>query len=273
MGNPIVAGRAIEWRDIHTKAPVVMVSENYAREVWGEPSKAIGRRIRNTPKNPWREIIGVVGEERQDGVTRPAPTIIYWPMQMEQFWDQNTFIQRSLVYAIRSSRLRDPGFMTSVQQAVWSVNQNLPLARVRTLREIYDESMAQTSFTLVILGIAAAVTLLLGIVGIYGVIAYVVAQRRREVGIRMALGAAAGEVQGLFLRHGLVITAIGLGMGIAASAGITRLMGTLLYEVSALDPLTYGLAIVALGSIAVLATWLPARQATRVDPAMALRGE
>jgi predicted permease len=273
MGNPIIAGRAIEWRDIHTKTPVVMVSENYAREVWGDASKAIGRRIRNSPKNPWREIIGVVGEERQDGATQPAPPIIYWPMQMDQFWGQAVFIQRSLVYAIRSSRLRDPGFMTSVQQAVWSVNQNLPLARVRTMREIYTESMAQTSFTLVILGIAAAVTLLLGIVGIYGVIAYVVAQRRREVGIRMALGAAAGEVQALFLRHGLVITAIGLAVGFAASAGMTRLMGTLLYEVSALDPLTYGLAIVALGGIAVLATWLPARQATRVDPAMALRGE
>jgi predicted permease len=273
LGNPIVAGRAIEWRDIHAKSPVVMVSENYAREVWGEPAKAIGRRIRNTPKSLWREIIGVVGEERQDGVTQPAPTLIYWPMLMDQFWNQGTTVQRSLVYVIRSPRLRDPGFMTSVQQAVWSVNQNLPLARVRTLREIYNESMAQTSFTLVILGIAASVTLLLGIVGIYGVIAYVVAQRRREVGIRMALGAAAGEVQALFLRHGLVITAVGLAVGLAASAGMTRLMGTLLYEVSALDPITYALAVLGLGGIAGLATWLPARAATRVDPAHALRGE
>jgi predicted permease len=273
MGTPIVAGRAINWRDVHTKAPVVMVSENYAREIWGEPARALGRRIRNTPKNPWREIVGIVGEERQDGVTQAAPSIIYWPMQMDEFWDQATFIQRSLVYAIRSPRLRDPGFLGSVQQAVWSINPNLPLARVRTMREIYDESMAQTSFTLVTLGIAAAVTLLLGVVGIYGVIAYVVAQRRREVGIRMALGAAAGEVQGLFLRHGLLITAIGLGIGVAASAGAMRLMGTLLYEVSTIDPVTYVLAIAALGAIAALATWLPARQATRVDPAMALRGE
>jgi ABC-type antimicrobial peptide transport system permease subunit len=192
---------------------------------------------------------------------------------LDQFWEEGTTVQRSLVYAIRSPRLRDPGFMTSVQQAVWSVNQNLPLARVRTLREIYDESMAQTSFTLVILGIAASVTLLLGIVGIYGVIAYVVVQRRREVGIRMALGAAAGEVQSLFLRHGLVITAVGLAVGLAASAGVTRLMATLLYEVSALDPITYALAVVGLGGIAGLATWLPARAATRVDPAHALRGE
>jgi ABC-type antimicrobial peptide transport system permease subunit len=133
--------------------------------------------------------------------------------------------------------------------------------------------MAQTSFTLVILGIAAGVTLLLGLVGIYGVIAYVVAQRRREVGIRMALGAAAGEVQTLFLRHGLIVTAIGLVIGGLAAAGVTRFIGTLLFGVSPLDPVTYALSLAGLGAIALLATWLPARQATRVDPAVALRGE
>jgi predicted permease len=273
LGNPLIAGRSFTWNDINTKTPVIMVSENYAREIWGEPSKAIGRRIRNTPKSPWREIIGVAGNEQQDGVALAAPTLIYWPMHMDQFWDQNTFAQRSLVYAIRTTRISDPSFLTNVQQAVWSVNANLPLARVRTLREIYDASMAQTSFTLVILGIAAGVTLLLGLVGIYGVIAYVVAQRRREVGIRMALGAAAGEVQGLFVRHGLLITGIGLAVGGVAAAGMARLIGTLLFGVSPLDPVTYGASIVALGLVALFATWLPARQATRVDPATALRGE
>ena len=254
------------------KAPIIIVSENFAREFWGEPAKAIGRRIRNTPKDPWREIVGVVGNEQQDGVAQAAPTIIYWPMHMETFWGSE-FRPASLVFTIRTSRINDPSLLTSVQQAVWSVNPNLPLARVRTLREIYDASMAQTSFTLVILGIAAGVTLLLGLVGIYGVIAYVVAQRRREVGIRMALGAAAGEVQGLFVRHGLLITAIGLAVGGVAAAGMARLIGTLLFGVSPLDPVTYGASIAALGMVALLATWLPARQATRVDPATALRGE
>jgi ABC-type antimicrobial peptide transport system permease subunit len=180
---------------------------------------------------------------------------------------------RSLAYAIRSERLRDPGFLKEVQQAVWSVNPNLPLAGIETLREIYDRSMAQTSFTLVILGVASAVTLLLGVVGIYGVIAYVVAQRRREVGIRMALGAAGGEVQRLFLRHGIGITAIGLGIGALAAAAVTRLLTSLLFNVSAHDPFTFVGGIAALGLIAAVATWLPARQATRVDPAVALRGE
>jgi putative ABC transport system permease protein len=273
IGNPVIAGRAITWADVHAAAPVIMVSENFAREFWGEPTRAIGRRIRNTPKNPWREIIGVVGDERQDGITQAAPSITYWPMHLKDFWDTPTFVQRSIVFAIRTPRLSSPGFLEEVQLAVWSVNANLPLARVRTLQEIYNESMAQTSFTLVILGIAAAVTLLLGIVGIYGVIAYVVAQRRREVGIRMALGAAAGEVQRLFLRHGLLITAAGLVLGAGASAALMRLLGALLFGVSPLDPVTYTVSLLGLGSIALLATWLPARRATRVDPAIALRGE
>ncbi len=273
IGNPIIAGRAITWADVHAAAPVIMVSENFAREFFGEPAKAIGRRVRNTPRNQWREIIGVVGNEYQDGVTQAAPTIMYWPMHIKDFWDIPLFAQRSMVFAIRSSRLNSPGFMEEVQRAVWSVNSNLPLARVRTLQEIYNESMAQTSFTLVILGIAAGVTLLLGVVGIYGVIAYVVAQRRREVGIRMALGAAASEVQGLFLRHGVVITSAGLALGAVVSAALMRLLGSLLFGVSPFDPVTYSVSLLSLASVALLATWLPARRATRVDPAIALRGE
>lgn len=273
MGNPIVAGRDITWSDIHTRRPVVMVTENLALEFFGSAQAAIGQRIRQSPDNPWREIIGVVGDEYDDGVTAAATPTTYWPLMIADFWDQQAFVRRSLAYAIRSERLSDPGFLKEVQEAVWSVNPNLPLAQVETLREIYDRSMAQTSFALVILGIAAAVTLLLGIVGIYGVVAYVVAQRRREVGIRMALGAGGGEVQRLFLRQGLIITAVGLALGVVVAAAMTRLLASLLFHVSPLDPVTYAAGIAALGSIAILATWLPARQATRVDPALALRGE
>jgi predicted permease len=273
MGNSVIAGRPISWNDIYNAQPIVMVSENFAREFWDDPAKAVGRRIRQAPNDPWREIIGVVGNERQDGVAKPAPSIIYWPFYMTNFWGNPAFTQRSLVYAIRTSRLNSPGFLGEVQQAVWSVNPNLPLASVRTQQEIYNQSMAQTSFMLVILAIAASVTLLLGVVGIYGVIAYVVAQRRREVGIRMALGAAAGEVQRLFVSHGLVITAIGLALGTLAAAGFTRLLGAVLFGVNPIDPVAYGVSVIGLGLVALLATWLPARQATRVDPAVALRGE
>ena len=161
-----------------------------------------------------------------------------------------------------------------MQQAVWSINPNLPLARVRTLQQIYDESMAQTSFTLVILGIAAGVTLLLGVVGIYGVIAYVVAQRRREVGIRMALGARAPDVQRMFVFRGMIVTGVGLvrrrRRGARGDAAPDRVV---LFGVSPFDPLTYGAVVAGLAAVALLATWLPARQATATDPALALRSE
>ena len=272
MGNALIAGRAITWDDVMNMRPVVVISENLAREYWGDPAKALGRRVRH-PMTNWFEIVGVVGNERQDGVTQAAPTILYWPLLDKDFYRVPIYVQRGLGYAIRTSRLRDAGFMNEVQQAVWSVNSNLPLARVRTLEQMYDESMAQTAFALVILAIAASVGLLLGVVGIYGVVAYIVAQRRREVGIRMALGAASGEVQRLFVTHGLFVTGIGLALGAISAAALSRFLTSLLFDVSPIDPLSYGSGIAALGLVALVATWLPARQATRVDPATALRGE
>jgi predicted permease len=273
MGNPLIAGRAIDWRDIHSKAPVVMVSENYAREIWGEPSKAIGRRIRNTPKNPWREIVGVAGDERDDGVAQPAPAIVYWPLLIKDFWTEPVFAYRNVAYAVRSARLGSTSFLEELQQAVWSVNPNLPLASVRTLDDIRAESMAQTSFALVMLVIAGAVALLLGVVGIYGVIAYIAAQRTREIGVRMALGAQPGDVRRLFVRHGLVLTAVGVVLGVSAAAAVTRLMSSLLFGVAATDMTTYSVTSVGLGSIALLASYLPARRAARIDPVVALRTE
>jgi ABC-type antimicrobial peptide transport system permease subunit len=181
--------------------------------------------------------------------------------------------QRSLAYAIRTPRLKSTGFLREVQEAVWGVNPSLPLARVNTLAEIFDRSMAQTSFALVVLGIAGVVALLLGLVGIYGVIAYIVSQRRREVGIRMAIGASTGDVQSMFMRRGLVLTSLGLGIGVVGAAAVMRLMAALLFGVSPFDPLTYAAVVVVLATVALLATWLPSRQAARVDPAIALRSE
>ena len=274
MGNPVIAGRGITWNDVHTWANVALVSENLAREYWGEPTKALGKRIRRSTKSPWYEIVGVVGNERQDGATKPAPTIVYWAMLNGDKADpRGIFIQRSLAYVIRSSRLQEPGFLGEVQQAVWSVNPNLPLARVRTMLQVYNESMAQTQFVLVILGIAASVTLLLGLVGIYGVIAYIVSQRRREVGIRMALGAQGESVQRIFVTRGLTLAAAGLAIGLIGAAAMMRLLSSFLFGVNPFDPVTYVAVTAGLGLVALIATWLPARQATRIDPMMALRAE
>jgi predicted permease len=273
MGNPIVAGRAITWNDVLTMAPVVVVTENFAREYWKEPSAAIGRRVRVTPKTPWRTIVGVVGDARDDGVATAAPAIMYWPMLHKQLWFDEVVVSRSMGYAIRTARAESPTLLKEVQQAVWAVNPNLPVAGVRTLEAIRRESMAQTSFALVMLGIAAGVALVLGVVGIYGVISYVATQRTREIGIRIALGAARRDVSGLFLRQGLALAASGIAIGMAAAAALTRVMASLLFGVQAIDPLTYAAVATGLGLTALLASYLPAARAAGIDPAHALRWE
>ncbi len=273
MGNRVVAGRDFTWSDIYSRASVVIISENFAREYWKEPAAAIGKRIRQTPKNPWRTIIGVVGNERDNGVARPAPSLVYWPLLIESYYNNKSFAQRNVGIVVRTDRAGSPTLLEEVQAAVWSVNPNLPLADVRTLDQIFAASMAQTSFALVMLTIAATVALFLGVVGIYGVIAYVATQRTKEIGIRIALGAATRDVSGLFVRQGAMLAAIGIACGVTAAALLTRAMSSLLFGVSTLDPLTYVAVAIALGGTAVLASYLPARRAARVDPAVALRWE
>ena len=271
MGNRLLAGRTLTWADAYEQRRVVVITENLAREYWKDPAAAIGKRIRNSPKAAWREIVGVVGNERDDGLSRPPTPIVYWPLLLKEFWEEEVITIRALTYAVRSERLDSPTFLKEIQQAVWAVNPSLPLASVQTLAEIEADSMAQTSFAMVMLAIAAAVALLLGVVGIYGVIAYIAAQRTREIGIRVALGAQQGDVSGLFVRHGLALMAIGLVLGLAASIALARVMTSLLFGVSPTDPLTYAGVTALLGTIVLLASYLPARQAARVDPVVALR--
>jgi ABC-type antimicrobial peptide transport system permease subunit len=163
--------------------------------------------------------------------------------------------------------------MNQIREAVWSVNPNLPLARVMTMQQIYDQSTARTNFTLVILSIAAAMALLLGMIGIYGVVAYTVAQRRREVGIRLALGAEPAAVRGMFLRQGVILSATGCGVGLAGAMALSSLMKSLLFGVTPLDPITYAVMPVVLLVTAVVACYVPARRAAAVDPAETLRAE
>ncbi len=268
MGNRLVAGRSFTWQEIHERRPVILISEPLAREYWTEPSRAIGKRVRALqPEVPWREIVGVVGPERDDGLHRPPTPIVYWPIQSESYrW-------RTMTYVVRSARVGAPGFLRELEQAVWSVDPNLPLDDPRTVNEIQALSLAQTSFALVMLGIAAGVALLIGIVGIYGVIAYAAAQRTREIGVRMALGAQAGDVRRLFIRSGVALTAAGIALGIGLAAVLTRVMSAFLFGVGPLDPMTYALVSATLAAVALLAAYLPARRASRVDPVVALRAD
>ena len=271
MGNRLIAGRFLTWGDSLQRRRVVLVSENLARELYGTPAAALGRRVRNTPGNPWREIVGVVGDDRDNGLAQPAPTTVYWPMAMTDFWSDPEFVQRNMAVAVRSARMKSPDFLRELQQAVWSVNRNLPVANARSLAEIRARSMAQTSFALTMLAIAAGVALLLGVVGIYGVVAYIAAQRTREIGVRMALGAQASDVRRLFVGHGLKLVAAGLAVGIASALALSRLMTSLLFGVGPTDPVTYAAVSLVLGAVAVTATYLPARRAARIDPVVALR--
>src|SRR5262249_9658541 len=198
----------------------------------------------------------------------------YLPALMDRYLVfDHQYVTRAGAFVIRSSRAGTEGLLKEVRQAIWSVNGRQPVAFVRTLETLYEQTMAQTSFTLVMLAIAGGTALLLGVVGIYGVIAYLVSQRTREIGIRIALGAQRTELLQVFVRQGLLLTAAGLAVGLAAAAGLTQLMSSLLFGVTALDPLTYAVVSALLLVVSVLASYLPARRATVIDPVQALRGE
>lgn len=270
LGTPLVAGRDFTWNEIYGSRPEVMVSENFAREEWGSAVAAVGKHIQQGPGLLKYEVIGVAKDLRQNGVDQTAPAIVYWPILP---FGPFTFPPRAVTFAIRSSRAGTQGFLNEVQQAVWQVNADLPVASPRTMQEIYSKSLARTSFTLVMLGIAGAMALALGIIGIYGVISYAVSQRKREIGIRLALGAQKGELRWMFVRQALGLTGIGIVIGMAAAAVVARLMTALLFGVSPFDPLSYAAVPVILAVAAAVASFLPASRVTRIDPVDALKAE
>ena len=251
MGIPIIAGRDLTWTDTIDKLPVALVSANMARELWGSSAAALGKRIRISTKDDWREIIGVVGNVHSDGMSHRSPTIVYWPILVANFES-------------------DP---IEVRRDVWSADPNLPLSSVHTAAYFYRRSLARTSFTLVMLAIAGAMGLLLGVVGLYGVIAYSVTQRTREIGIRVALGAGRRDLVAMFVRQGLLLAGIGITGGIFAALAVMRLMSSLLFHVSPADPLTYVAVALGLVAAAFLASYVPSRRANTVDPVTALRAE
>jgi len=274
-GTRVIAGREITWTEVYGLRPVVVISEGLARELWGTPSAAIGKHLRQGSGTTGHEVIGVVQDVRENGLNQPAPATVYWPT-MSGYLGLGTLARpntiRGLTFVVRSTRAGTEGFLSQLRQAVWSVDASQPVSP-RTMREVYDRSLARTSFTLVMLAIAASMALLLGVVGIYGVIAYAVSQRRRELGIRAALGAQRRELTGMFVRHSLRLSGIGVVIGVVAAAGLTRLMSTLLYGITPLDPVTYVAVPLVLMMATVMASYVPARRAAAVDPVEALRVE
>ena len=263
LGTPLTAGREYDWTDIHQKRDVVLISDNFAREYWGSASAAIGKRIRSNPNDNWSEVIGVVADMRHDGVDRPAPSTVYWPQRGN----------RSVTFMLRGPRAGTESYATEIRRAVNSVSASLPVTQMQTMQTVYDKSMARTAFTLTLLAISGGMALLLAGIGIYAVISYTVAQRTREIGIRMALGARQDRLKLMFVRNGLLWGGIGAAAGLVAAAMLSQLMSALLFEINPIDPLTYGVVVVALLGAAAVASYVPARRVTRINPVEALRAE
>jgi putative ABC transport system permease protein len=276
MGGTLIAGRDFTWTDAYEQRPVAMVSESLARELWNEPSAALGKHVRPYQNGAWREVVGVLSDMRDDGLNKKPASAVYWPLLTKAFTetpDARPQLARGVTVVIRSTRTGARGFVNEVSQAVWTINPNLPVSGVRTLQEIYDASLARTSFTLVMLGIAGGMALLLGVGGLYGVISYSVSQRSREIGIRIALGAQTRAITRMFVTHGLALAGVGVAIGLAVALSMMRLMSSLLFDVSPIDPLTYVVVSMALIAATLLASYVPAVRATTVDPIAALRAE
>jgi predicted permease len=273
-GTRVVAGREFTWSEMYETRPVGILSEGLARELWGSPQSAIGKRFREWPSMEWHEVVGVVQDVRENGVNRVSPATVYWPPLMKNTAiskELNTW--RTLYFVMRTRRAGTQAYINEMQQAVWSVNASLPVANITTMQDIYSESMARTSFTLVMMAIAGCMALALGVLGIYGVISYAVSQRTREIGIRMALGARKGEMAWMFVRSALVLTGVGTALGLGVAAAFMGLMRSLLFGVSALDPATFVVVPIVLIGAAALASYLPARRTAAVNPVEALRVE
>ncbi len=228
LGATLSAGREYTWTDIHEKRHVVIIGENFAREYWGSAEAAIGKQIRSKPTDSWSEVIGVAGDIRHDGVDKNAPSAVYWPLRSSN----------SMTFIVRGQRAGSESLANEIRQTVWAVNGSLAITEMQTLKQVYDKSMSRTAFTLVLLAISGGMALLLALVGIYAVISYAVAQRTREIGIRMALGAQQRELKMMFVRNGLFWGGIGAAAGLTAAAALSRLMSTLLFQIDPIDPLT-----------------------------------
>ena len=262
LGTRLIAGRDFTWNDLFSDRRVAIVSQNMAREYWSEPQGALGQRIRINGDGPWSVIVGVAENVYDDGVDQQPPGLVYFPG-----------VRRGVTFAIRSSRAGTEGLLKEMAAKIHAVDPGLPLAQVRTLSDLYRLTMARRSFALLLLGVAAVMAITLSMIGVYGVLAYAVAQRRREISIRMAVGAEPRMIQALFVRQGLLLMCLGGTIGFVAAQTLSPWMATLLFGVKPFDPLTYGMAGVVILGAALASSYMPARRAASLHPIEALRSD
>ena len=267
MQIPLVKGRDFTDGDSDNAPRVVVISEKTAARYW-PGQDPVGKRLKPgsaSEDTPWRTVIGIVRDVRQnDFVAAPKPQM-YLSYQQVRDFPPNALVVRSAV---------DPSsLVTSVRDAIWMVDKDQPVSQIRPMSEIVSQAVARQRFSMLLLGLFAGLALILAAVGIYGVMSYSVAQRSREIGIRMALGAQKSDVLGMTLAEALRFVAVGVVIGIGGALGLTRLMASLLFGVSATDPATFAAITVILGGVALLASYIPALRSMRVDPVIALRSE
>jgi predicted permease len=265
IGIPLIAGREFTENDTQQSARVIIVNQTMAKEFWPNESP-IGKRVtmRNWGAPMTGEVVGIVGDTRADGIEENIYPMIYWPyFQFPQNF--NSFVVRADGDPTR--------LIAPIKERIWSVDKTLPISRIATMDQLISDSLARRRLYLILLSVFAGAALLLAAVGIYGVMSYSVSRRTNEMGVRIALGAQATDVLVLILKQGLGVATLGMAIGIAAAFALTRLMSSLLFGVSATDPFAFGAVAIALMIVALVACYIPARRATRVDPMTALRNE
>ncbi len=274
LGIALLTGRYFNEHDTADSPPVVLVDEDFVRRHFpnNAMSDAIGKRLRfGGEGEPWREVVGVVRHARHYGLDEEARAEIYRPWLQMNSRSAADFA-RAMDLIVKTSN-EPESIVAAIKREVQALDPEQPLGNVRTLESLLAQSVAPRRFSLLLLGVFAFVALLLGAVGLYGVMSYAVTQRTREIGIRMALGAQKGDVLRLVIRQGLMLSLIGVAVGLAASLALTRLMESLLFDVSATDPATFAVIAALLTTVALVACYIPARRATKVAPMVALRYE
>jgi putative ABC transport system permease protein len=268
MGIPLVRGRSFTERDTDGSTDVIVINEAAARRYWPDEDP-IGQRVSLGATSDWREIVGIVGDTRHEGLDAETDPAGYLP-QRQRFMTLGTGFERTMTLVARTTG--DAASMTSVlRSTVAAIDPQLPIGVVRQMDDLIGDSIAPRRLNFVLVSMFAVVALVLTAAGLYGVMAYLVAQRTREIGVRMALGATRGQVLALIFRQAAVMMAAGIGLGVGGALLLTRSMRSLLFGVSAADPLVYAGVSALLAAVAVLAVAVPSSRATRIDPLLALR--
>ena len=265
LKTPLIEGRYFTEQDNNEKSRVVIINETMARGFFGGRG-AVGKRMKllGVGTDDWWEVVGVVADERFFGWDSDLYSGTYFPYGVDP--------QRGMAFVVRT-KIDPMHVSSSVRHAIWSIDSDLPFTQVSTMEQRLSQSFSGRRFHMVLLGVFAALALILSLVGIYGVMSYSVAQRTHEIGVRMALGAERRQVLRLVLRQGLVLTFLGLGAGLAGAFALTRFLASLLYGVHPTDVVTFAVVSLLLTASAILACYIPARRATKVDPMEALRYE